>query len=90
MMLFSATYRGPVIEFASKIVKQPLIIRLRRQEESVSSIKQFYVKCENFETKYHALMNIFGLLTVGQSILFCQVICSRNKLKKQVLFVDLD
>lgn len=71
MMLFSATYRGPVIEFATKIVKEPLIIRLRRQEESLASIQQFYVKCDNFEAKYRALSNIFGLLTVGQSIVFC-------------------
>ena len=73
MCLFSATYKNPVIEFATKIVKEPMIIRLRRQDESLSSIKQFFVKCENFESKYRALSNIFGLLTVGQSIIFCQV-----------------
>jgi ATP-dependent RNA helicase DDX19/DBP5 len=73
-MLFSATYKGPVIEFATKIVKEPMIIRLRRQDESLSAIKQFYVKCSNFETKYKSLSNIYGLITVGQSIIFCQVI----------------
>jgi ATP-dependent RNA helicase DDX19/DBP5 len=73
MCLFSATYKNPVIDFATKIVKEPMIIRLRRQDESLSSIKQFFVKCENFESKYRALSNIFGLLTVGQSIIFCQV-----------------
>jgi ATP-dependent RNA helicase DDX19/DBP5 len=71
VMLFSATYKNPVIEFATRIVKEPMIIRLRRQDESLSYIKQFYVKCDNFETKYRALSNIFGLLTVGQSIIFC-------------------
>ena len=49
MMLFSATYKTPVIDFATKIVKEPMIIRLRRQDESLASIKQMYVKCENFE-----------------------------------------
>lgn len=73
MMLFSATYKSPVIDFATKIVKEPMIIRLRRQDESLSSIKQMYVKCNNFEQKYKALSDIFGLLTVGQSIIFCQV-----------------
>lgn len=71
MMLFSATYKNPVIDFATKIVKDPMIIRLRRSEESLSYIKQFYVRCESFDTKYRALNNIFGLLTVGQSIIFC-------------------
>lgn len=73
MMLFSATYRNPVIDFAQKIVKEPIIIRLRRQDESLSYIKQFYVRCDNFEAKYQALNNIFGLLTVGQSMIFCGV-----------------
>ena len=73
LMLFSATYKNPVIDFATRIVKEPMIIRLRRQDESLSYIKQFYVKCDNFESKYRALSNIFGLITVGQSIVFCQV-----------------
>lgn len=72
MMLFSATYKSAVIDFATKIVNDPMIIRLRRSEESLSYIKQFYVRCESFESKYRALSNIFGLLTVGQSIIFCQ------------------
>lgn len=73
MMLFSATYKNPVIEFATKIVKDPIIIRLRRQDESLSYIRQFYVKCDNFEAKYQALTNIFGMITVGQSMIFCAV-----------------
>lgn len=73
MMLFSATYKNQVIDFATKVVKDPMIIRLRRQEESLNYIKQFYVRCENFEQKYRALSNIYGLVTIGQSIIFCQV-----------------
>lgn len=72
MMLFSATYKTPVIDFATKIVKEPMIIRLRRQDESLSAIKQFQVQCNSFESKYKALSNIYGLITVGQSIIFCQ------------------
>ena len=71
-MLFSATYKTPVIEFAKKIVRNPIIIRLKRSQEALSYIKQFYVRCESFETKYRSLTNIYGLLTVGQSIIFCQ------------------
>lgn len=72
MMLFSATYKTAVIDFATKVVKEPMIIRLRRQDESLSAIKQFYVQCNSFEDKYRALSNIYGLITVGQSIIFCQ------------------
>lgn len=72
MMLFSATYKNQVMEFANKIVKEPMIIRLRRQDESLSCIKQVYVKCESFDLKYKALSNIYGLITVGQSMIFCR------------------
>ena len=73
MMLFSATYKNQVMEFANKIVKEPMIIRLRRQDESLSCIKQVYVRCESFDLKYKALSNIYGLITVGQSMIFCRV-----------------
>ena len=85
-MLFSATYKTPVIDFATKIVKEPMIIRLRRQDESLASIKQMYVKCENFESKYRALSDIYGLLTVGQSIIFCQVNLSIFQIKSKQKF----
>jgi ATP-dependent RNA helicase DDX19/DBP5 len=86
MLLFSATYKNPVIEFATKIVKEPMMIRLRRQEESLSYIKQFFVMCDNFESKYTALTNIYGLITVGQSIIFCHVIIQFNQFNFKFLF----
>ncbi len=69
MRMFSATYKDQVIEFA----RDPILIKLRRQDESLNYIKQFYVKCDIFEKKYKALSNIYGLVTIGQSIIFCQV-----------------
>nr|CAI5830468.1 unnamed protein product [Callosobruchus analis] len=44
MMFFSATYDQEVMEFAEHIVKNPIIIRLRREEESLDNIKQYYVR----------------------------------------------
>lgn len=80
MMLFSATYSNVIIEFATKIVKEPMIIRLRRQEESLDYIKQFYVICNTYEAKCKALYNIYGTLTVGQAIIFCQTRRTANDL----------
>ena len=78
MMLFSATYETAVMEFAEAIIRNPVIIRLRREEESLENIKQYYVHCNTQEDKYQAIANIYGVLTIGQAMIFCHV--SRFKL----------
>uniref|UniRef100_A0A1B0DJZ5 RNA helicase n=1 Tax=Phlebotomus papatasi TaxID=29031 RepID=A0A1B0DJZ5_PHLPP len=71
MMFFSATYEREVMEFAEYIVENPVIIRLKREQESLDNIKQYYVKCRNQEEKYQAIQNVYGVITVGQAIIFC-------------------
>ncbi len=73
MVLFSATYEQQVMNFATSIVPDPVIIRLRKEEESLDNIKQYYVMCESAEKKYEALANLYGVLTIGQSMVFCHV-----------------
>lgn len=73
MMFFSATYDRTVMEFAEHIVKNPIVIRVRREDESLENIRQYYVKCRNQEEKYQAIQNIYGVITVGQAIIFCHV-----------------
>lgn len=72
-MFFSATYDTEVMDFAEIIVPNPLTIRLRRDEESLDNIKQYYVKCSSAQEKYMAVTNIYGVLGVGQAIIFCHV-----------------
>lgn len=73
MMFFSATYDKDVMDFAEYIVPNPIVIRLLREQESLDNIKQFYVKCRNLDDKYQAISNIYGVITVGQAIIFCHV-----------------
>lgn len=73
MMFFSATYDRSVMEFAEFIVKNPIIIRLLKEQESLENIKQYYVKCKSQDQKYQAIQNIYGVITVGQAIIFCHV-----------------
>ncbi|XP_045470399.1 DEAD-box helicase Dbp80 [Harmonia axyridis] len=72
MMFFSATYNQKVMEFAKTIVKNPIIISLKREEESLDNIQQYYVNCGSKMAKYNALTNIYGTVGVGQAIIFCQ------------------
>ncbi|CAB3366691.1 Hypothetical predicted protein [Cloeon dipterum] len=71
VMFFSATYEQQVMEFAEVIVPDPIIIRLKREEESLENIKQYYVLCGDQEAKYNSIANIYGGITVGQAIIFC-------------------
>lgn len=73
MMLFSATYEKKVMEFAEFIVPSPITIRLKKEEEVLDNIKQYYVKCRDQDVKYQAIANIYGVITIGQAIIFCHV-----------------
>ena len=73
MLLFSATYDHKVMKFAQAIVPNPIVIRLRREEESLDNIKQYYIRCNNAEEKFQAVSNIYGTISIGQSMIFCAV-----------------
>ncbi|KAM4703423.1 ATP-dependent RNA helicase DDX19B [Rhinophrynus dorsalis] len=71
MLLFSATFEESVWRFAQKVVPEPNIIKLKREEETLDTIKQYYVVCRNQEEKFEALCNIYGTITIAQAMIFC-------------------
>ncbi|XP_045161433.2 ATP-dependent RNA helicase DDX19A-like [Mercenaria mercenaria] len=72
MLLFSATYDEEVMKFAQAVIpNNPVVIKLRRDEESLDNIRQFYVQCRDQEDKFQALSNIYGAISIGQSMIFC-------------------
>ncbi|XP_059903679.1 ATP-dependent RNA helicase DDX19A [Gadus macrocephalus] len=72
MLLLSATFEDSVWSFAERIIPDPNIIKLKREEETLDTIKQFYVVCKEKEDKFSALCNIYGSLTIAQAMIFCQ------------------
>ncbi|TFY76666.1 hypothetical protein EWM64_g7345 [Hericium alpestre] len=72
IVLFSATFPDNVRAFANKIAPNANKIELKRNELSVESIRQFYMDCKSEEHKYDVLVSLYQLLTIGQSIIFCQ------------------
>ena len=73
VVLFSATFPEVVRSFATKFAPQANEIRLKQEELSVEGIKQFYMDCSSEEQKYDVLVQLYSLLTIGQSIIFCRV-----------------
>ncbi|XP_064813467.1 ATP-dependent RNA helicase DDX19A-like isoform X2 [Oncorhynchus masou masou] len=71
MLLFSATFEDSVWKFAERVVPDPNIIKLKREEETLDTIKQYYVLCSDKEEKFTALCNIYGAITIAQAMIFC-------------------
>ncbi|CAL1716948.1 unnamed protein product [Somion occarium] len=72
IILFSATFPDNVRNFANKFAPNANKIELKRNELSVTNIRQFYMDCKSEEHKYDVLVSLYHLLVIGQSIIFCQ------------------
>nr|SZF06494.1 DEAD-box helicase Dbp80 [Psoroptes ovis] len=85
MMLFSATYSDDIMDFARKIIPDPVVIlKLRVEEQSLDNINQYYIVVKNEEEKYDALTNIFGTIAIGQAFIFCETRLSASKLVQKL------
>ncbi|NWJ04446.1 DDX25 helicase, partial [Crypturellus undulatus] len=73
LLLFSATFKAPVWHFATRLVANPIVIKLRQEELTLGAVRQFYFVCESRRDKYRALCNLYGSITIGQAIIFCHV-----------------
>lgn len=73
IVLFSATFTDTIARYAASFAPKANQITLKVEELSVDGIKQFYIDCENEEHKEDVLQAIYGLLTIGQSIIFVRV-----------------
>ncbi|KAK3178804.1 RNA helicase required for poly(A+) mRNA export [Lepraria neglecta] len=70
VVLFSATFPDHVVEYASKFAPNSNTITLRHEELTVDGIKQLYLNCPTETDKYDSLIRLYGLMTVGSSIIF--------------------
>lgn len=71
LVLFSATFPDNVRDFAARLAPNANEIRLKQEELSVEGIRQFYMDCKSEDHKYEVLVELYNLLTIGQSIIFC-------------------
>jgi ATP-dependent RNA helicase DDX19/DBP5 len=58
--------------FAAKFAPGANSIALQKTEVAIDAIRQFYMDCASEEHKYDILVQLYALLTVGQSIIFTQ------------------
>lgn len=80
LVLFSATFPDAVREYAKRVVPNANTLELQRNEVNVSAIKQLYMDCNDENHKYEVLCELYGLLTIGSSIIFVATKKTANQL----------
>ncbi|KAL2071209.1 hypothetical protein VTL71DRAFT_12444 [Oculimacula yallundae] len=70
ILLFSATFPDEVMNYAKQFSPNANEIKLKRDELTVGGIKQMYMDCPSDEGKYDILAQLYGLMTIGSSIIF--------------------
>ncbi|GMM51527.1 ATP-dependent RNA helicase [Starmerella bacillaris] len=84
IVLFSATFPDEVAKFADKFCPNANTLRLKHTELNVDAIKQIYMDCKNDADKFEALKKLYGLLTIGSSIIFVARKDTAEKLQKRM------
>ncbi|CAF4235406.1 unnamed protein product, partial [Adineta steineri] len=84
LMLFSATYSDEVMNFAREIVPTPVVLRLKREKQTLNNIYQYYICCYDLQQKYQAIEQIYTELTVGQAMIFCRTKRTADELATQM------
>ncbi|KAI5966969.1 DBP5 [Candida pseudojiufengensis] len=72
LVLFSATFHDKVRKYAEKLVPNANSLELKQEELNVDGIKQLYMDCNDINHKFEVLCGLYGLLTIGSSIIFVE------------------
>lgn len=73
VVLFSATFPDHVQKYAAKFSPNANQISLKTEELNIAGIKQLYMDCDDEKHKYEVLVKLYGLMTIGSSIIFVKV-----------------
>jgi len=69
--LFSATLPDEILNLTEKFMINPVKIIVKKENLSVSCIKQYFVALEDDKNKYETLKDLFSMISVSQCIVYC-------------------
>ncbi|KAF6839574.1 DEAD/DEAH box helicase [Colletotrichum plurivorum] len=84
ILLFSATFPDKVMGFAEKFAPKADQIRLKHTELTVKGISQMYIDCDTEQDKYDVLVKLYGLMTIGSSVIFVRTRESADEIKRRM------
>ncbi|KAK3817681.1 MAG: P-loop containing nucleoside triphosphate hydrolase protein [Benniella sp.] len=74
VMLFSSTLSTEIMEVASKFMREPIHILVKKEvfiQERIKQLKQFYVQVDKEERKLDTLCDLYEAVTITQAVIFC-------------------
>ena len=69
--LFSATMPVEIAKLTDKFMRNPVKILVKAEQLTLEGIEQYYVALDTDEYKYEALKDLYGVLSLSQSIIYC-------------------
>jgi translation initiation factor 4A len=69
--LFSATMEPEFFRVTRNFMRNPLNILIKKEALTLEGIKQFYIDCEKNEYKFETLCDLYSLISVSQTIIYC-------------------
>ncbi|KAH8905644.1 DEAD-domain-containing protein [Coniochaeta sp. PMI_546] len=84
ILLFSATFPEKVMTYAERFAPNAHQMKLRQQELTVKGISQMYMDCPDENKKYDVLCKLYGLMTIGSSVIFVRTRESANEIQRRM------
>ena len=69
--LFSATMNADVVEFAEKLLDNPVRILISPEEVNLKGIHQYRVVLEREDWKFEVLLDLYKNLNITQALIYC-------------------
>ena len=69
--LFSATLPDSINTIIEKIMRNPVRVCVKREQLTLEGIKQYYVAVDDDRQKYLTLKNLFSVITLSHTIIYC-------------------
>ncbi|KAI9742298.1 MAG: RNA helicase required for poly(A+) mRNA export [Claussenomyces sp. TS43310] len=85
ILLFSATFPDQVMTFAQSFSPKANEIKLKHEELTVAGIKQMFMDCPSESQKYDILVKLYGLMTVGSSIIFVKLRSTASEIERRMV-----
>ena len=69
--IFSATMPEEVKQLTSRFMRQPHTVYMEKENLTVEAISQFYIALDSDQQKFDVVKDIFGGVTISQTIIYC-------------------
>ncbi|KAK5972624.1 Eukaryotic initiation factor 4A [Trichostrongylus colubriformis] len=84
VILLSATMPSDVLDVTQCFMRNPIRILVKKEELTLEGIRQFYVNVQKDEYKFETLCDLYNVINVTQSVIFC------NTRRKVSLVINYD